>query len=332
MVSIPKLAKRLFSSEGKDIIWDEVTDIPGKLVNSLSNNMISIDNKDFINSLKTSVLVSGLNVGRSTLVSITSRLNEEERVHKMVPINHTDQTKILTRYVEYIKETSDSLCMSLLLYGMPGTGKTFFANIAAKECHNADIPYFYYRINSYSNMSYFDEDTWEREDENDKSVLIVVVDEIDRLIQTAPDSQQGQDKVDPEKELRKFLDKLNEIDKNILVIATTNHVEDISPQVKRSGRFDLKIKVNPWSPEVTAKYLEKNGLKLTNDVPSVNGGYLASDIQAWIKYNRLSNIASCDGVKLNIGNPYQEQEAERNQKKITRRKSTRKTANKKEID
>ncbi len=142
----------------------------------------------------------------------------------------------------------------VLLYGPPGTGKTLLAKALANE-----LDAHFRVINGPEIMSkYYGEsekqlrEIFEEAEKN--SPAIVFIDEIDSI---AP----SRDEVTGEAERRVVSQMLTLMDGlkgrgNVVVIAATNRPNSIDPALRRPGRFDREIAINPPSREGRREILD----------------------------------------------------------------------------
>ncbi len=126
----------------------------------------------------------------------------------------------------------------LLLYGEPGTGKTMLAEAMTGEIgadlisiSGSDI-YGKYLGESEDNIKLlFDEI------EKVNEPTIILLDEFDSII--SDDEHQARKEVAGE--FKRRMSALSEANSNVLIVATTNSLDNIDPALIRSGRFSHKI-------------------------------------------------------------------------------------------
>lgn len=144
---------------------------------------------------------------------------------------------------ESFRSWGSDLASGVLLVGPPGNGKTLIAKATAHESsahfivvNIADI------LNWYVGVA---EDRLRRlfgEARKRDGVTIILFDELDAL--------GGARKADSREWARNIVDALNqemggfEENENILVLGTTNRVEDVDPALRREGRFDIHVDVD----------------------------------------------------------------------------------------
>lgn len=114
----------------------------------------------------------------------------------------------------------------ILLYGIPGTGKTSLINMIASKATANDILVLYAHNISDLHLCM----VTIRQEEPDRKI-VVVLEDVDSIAE------------DYEEELLDLLDGSSTVD-NVVYIATTNYIDSLEPRlVKRPSRFDLKVEV-----------------------------------------------------------------------------------------
>lgn len=130
----------------------------------------------------------------------------------------------------------------VLLYGPPGTGKTYVSRALAGETE-----YTFLSVTASDVVSKWIGEAAQNIDdlfERAKAVqpCILFIDEIDAIAQ-----ERGQHMQNSEQQaVNELLNELTEIrDEEVVVIATTNRLDQLDPAVTRAGRIDEKIEVPP---------------------------------------------------------------------------------------
>ena len=125
----------------------------------------------------------------------------------------------------------------ILLFGSPGTGKTTIVKALAHK-YNRQI----LQLNM-ATIDTMDLNTLTTCINNDNNKFIVLMEDIDTLFLNRSDEFK---KVDREvvNKLLQFLDS-NNSPKDVIFIATTNHVQNLDEALIREGRFDLKVEIAP---------------------------------------------------------------------------------------
>ncbi len=176
----------------------------------------------------------------------------------------------------------------ILLYGIPGTGKTSLATALAT----------YYNYD----LIIVDMNTFDRLDVSmltncinaDTSKFIVLLEDIDTIFNTLnrEDSSQSADK-DEKKVINKLLQFLdsNSSPTDVIFIATTNHIEKLDSALTRSGRFDLIQSIDPVNKAVAHEMCKSFNVP-EEDIDSIireagdgiyNQSTLQADILAYFK-------------------------------------------------
>ena len=134
---------------------------------------------------------------------------------------------------------------NFILYGPPGTGKT---SLAIALANMADIPVFFASSSIFSDSKKL-ADMFRKANEMAPAIVVLERDTINELLSIMDGVQRGN---------------------NIMVIASTNHLEQIESGLLRSERFGRLIKVDYPTKEARAAFIhtfeEKYGFKLSDDV------------------------------------------------------------------
>ena len=179
----------------------------------------------------------------------------------------------------------------ILLWGPPGTGKTFISRKLAEESgmlfslvKPSDLGNIY--IHGSQSMI---ADLFTRSEElaakNNCGVLLVF-DEFDSLV-----PKRGvNDDNNQANEVAEFLTRLNDCaEKNVFVVATTNRIEAIDPAITRKGRMDEIIYVGLPDEEARKELFEIELLKRPHEdidtahIVDLTEGYSSSDISFIVK-------------------------------------------------
>lgn len=152
----------------------------------------------------------------------------------------TDETKQLFQDYGYLYKRS------ILMHGVPGTGKTCLVNrIAKKVVREGGIVFF----NPHPDLL---EDAYKiLNDTQPETNVVVIFEELDQLMRRS------------EGALLNILD--GEIQReNVIYLATTNFINQITPRIMRPGRFSSVVEVKYPNVEARAFYLNHKMGNLTS--------------------------------------------------------------------
>ena len=183
----------------------------------------------------------------------------------------------------------------VLLTGPPGTGKTLLAKAVATETDSA-----FYSIAGPEIMSkYYGESEKQIREIFDKaqknSPAIIFIDEIDSI---APKRGEGTDQTEKRivAQLLTIMDGLKSRGQ-IVVMAATNRPDDIDPALRRPGRFDRELRINPPREEGRKEILQihTRGMPLGKNVnfdelAMRTIGYVGADLEVLCKEAGLKSI------------------------------------------
>lgn len=207
------------------------------------------------------------------------------------------KNKLIRNFVEIVqnRELASQFNITppngILLWGPPGTGKTFISRKLAEESgllfsliKPSDLGNIY--IHGSQSMI---ADLFIRSEElaakNNCGVLLVF-DEFDSLVPmrgVKDDNNQAN-------EVAEFLTRLNDCaEKNVFVVATTNRIDAIDPAIIRKGRMDEVIYVGLPDRQARKELLEIELIKRPHEdidtelIVDLTKGYSASDISFIVK-------------------------------------------------
>ena len=183
----------------------------------------------------------------------------------------------------------------VLLTGPPGTGKTLLAKAVATETDST-----FYSIAGPEIMSkYFGEsekhlrDIFEQAEKNAPSIIFI--DEIDSI---APKRGEGIDQTE-KRIVAQILASMDGLKSRgqVVVMAATNRPDDIDEALRRPGRFDREIRINPPDESGRKEILRihTRGMPLDKDVNFDEIamkiiGYTGADIESLCKEAALKSI------------------------------------------
>lgn len=137
----------------------------------------------------------------------------------------------------------------LLLYGPPGCGKTFIVKRIA-----ALLGFNFIEVSPSTVASTYVHGTQEKvkkmfDEAKEKKPCLLFIDELEAFV---PNRNRQDLSFHYQAEVNEFLVQLNNAHKNsVFVVGATNHIKLIDDAIKRPGRFDLKIFVEP--PDIEAR-------------------------------------------------------------------------------
>lgn len=134
----------------------------------------------------------------------------------------------------------------ILIYGVPGTGKTMLANAFIEECGIASIV-----LRKTKTSSETLEDIYNAfKKAKALKECIILIDDIDKFSESSSEDCDDEAFV----AIQSGIDSVK--DENVLVIATANEYRKLPNSLRRSGRFDRKIRLNAPSKEDSRKIME----------------------------------------------------------------------------
>jgi len=213
--------------------------------------------------------------------------NEVELVREMV--------ELPMKHPEVFQKLGVGAPKGVLLTGPPGTGKTLLAKAVATETDSS-----FYSIAGPEIMSkyYGDSEKHLREifEKAEKtSPAIIFIDEIDSI---APKRGEGIDQTEKRivAQLLTLMDGLKSRGQ-VVVMAATNRPDDIDEALRRPGRFDRELKINPPDERGRKEILQihTRGMPLEKDVnfdeiAMKTIGYTGADIEVLCKEAALKSI------------------------------------------
>ena len=255
---------------------------------SPSNKIVKITPNTKINVSSKKVKDTPSRMPEVTYEDLGGLKKETEMIREMV------ETPM--RHPEVFRRLGIGAPKGVLLSGPPGTGKTLLAKAVASESESN----FYSIAGPEILNKYYGEtekqlrDIFEEAEKNAPSVIFI--DEIDSI---AP--KRGDIKGELEKRLVSQLLALMDGLKNrgqVVVMAATNRPEDLDPALRRPGRFDREIKINPPDRNGRKEILQihTRGMPLSEDVDleklsEKTLGYTGADIESLCKEAAMKSLA-----------------------------------------
>lgn len=287
--------------------------------------------------IKPSLVKEDKEIPHSPVIPIKNILSNNEvvtikrKVSPMENIVFPKKDEILEKIENFMNgeelyyKTSIPYKIGILLHGVHGTGKTSFALALA---HKYNIPI------SYLDLSFFDSDNpdlgtldsmlmplpqrqmyvgvvdsyryCQMFSQPDKSEYrIILIDEIDaQLSSNEMDVETDKSTKIVAKRLLRLLNALDSIGNGAIVIATTNHIECLTPKLIRSGRFDYIYELENLDKSDCYEMLKTRGIddpeKLLKDKTfPYNPSELEQDLISYIiKEHQLCNTHKIDIKEL----------------------------------
>jgi len=213
--------------------------------------------------------------------------NEVELVREMV--------ELPMKHPEVFEKLGVGAPKGVLLTGPPGTGKTLLAKAVATETDSAFFSIAGPEIMSkyYGESEKHVRDIFEQAEKNSPSIIFI--DEIDSI---APKRGEGIDQTEKRivAQLLTLMDGLKSRGQ-VVVMAATNRPEDIDQALRRPGRFDREIKINPPDELGRKEILQihTRGMPLDkdvdfNEIAIKTIGYTGADIEVLCKEAGLKSI------------------------------------------
>ena len=176
----------------------------------------------------------------------------------------------------------------VLLSGPPGTGKTLLAKAVASETESN-----FYSIAGPEILNKYYGETERQlreifEEANKNAPSVIFIDEIDSIAPKREDIK-GELEKRLVSQLLALMDGLNSRGQ-VVVMAATNRPDDIDPALRRPGRFDREIKINP--PDRNGRFeilqIHSRGMPFANDVnleklSEKTLGYTGADLEILCK-------------------------------------------------
>jgi transitional endoplasmic reticulum ATPase len=224
-------------------------------------------------------IVKEVETGRSLQVTYEDVGGLKEEIQKV-----REMIELPLRHPEIFEKLGVEAPKGILLYGLPGTGKTMLARAVATES-NAKL----FTIGGPEIMSKFYGESENRLREIFKQAKegapsIIFIDEIDSI---APkrDDVVGEMEKRIVSQLLSLMDGLKARGK-VIIIATTNRPNAIDPALRRPGRFDREIEIKVPNSEGRYEILQihTRHMPLTEDVDlkalaAKTHGYVGADLE-----------------------------------------------------
>src|SRR3989344_4497244 len=213
--------------------------------------------------------------------------NEIELIREMV--------ELPMKHPEVFQKLGVGAPKGVLLTGPPGTGKTLLAKAVATETDSSFFSIAGPEIMSkyYGESEKHIREIFEKAEKN--SPAIIFIDEIDSI---APKRGEGIDQTEKRivAQLLTIMDGLKSRGQ-VVVMAATNRPDDLDEALRRPGRFDRELRINPPDERGRKEILRihTRGMPLEKDVnfdeiASKAIGYTGADIEVLCKEAALKSI------------------------------------------
>ncbi len=302
-ITLSPLQEVRFSDDPTEYFHSKLLDIP-----LTQNQKIVID----VFGTRLSYIVSKTNPKEYIIVAPSTRIIVSETVHagdtRATGITYEDigglkneielireMVELPMKHPEVFQKLGVGAPKGVLLTGPPGTGKTLLAKAVATEIDSA----FFSIAGPEIVSKYFGEsekhlrDVFEQAEKNAPSIIFI--DEIDSI---APKRGEGIDQTEKRivAQLLTLMDGLKSRGQ-VVVMAATNRPDDIDEALRRPGRFDREIRINP--PDETSRKeilrIHTRGMPLDksvdfNEIAHKTIGYTGADIEVLCKEAALKSI------------------------------------------
>lgn len=191
--------------------------------------------------------------------------------------------EIQLKYSNLMEQMKIPPIRGILLYGPPGVGKTMMAKALAKTLNvklimlsGAEILY-----KGYEGAVNAVKEVFNRARENKPAILLL--DELDAIAPRRENLKSEASKV--VNQLLTEMDGIRSL-KEVVVIGTTNRIEDIDPALKRPGRFDriiyMPLPNKEEREDILQKYVGKEECKEVHcdKIAEMTEGYSGADLAA----------------------------------------------------
>jgi len=184
----------------------------------------------------------------------------------------------------------------VLLTGPPGTGKTLLAKAVATETDTKFISIAGPEIMSKYHGGSEENLRAKFEEAQKNSPAIIFIDEIDAI---APKRGESSDQAEKRvvAQLLTLMDGLNSRGQ-VVVMAATNRPDDLDEALRRPGRFDREIRINPPTEVGRRKILEIHSRKMPlsdkeailTEFSNKTIGYTGADLEVLVKEAALHSV------------------------------------------
>lgn len=186
---------------------------------------------------------------REKVRALTGFEKERNEIKMLANIIFSNGMKNTEKYMKFL-----NLNGNVLLFGKPGTGKTSICY----DCMLDNVSASCYQLNMSALISEklgktaqkVDEIFQEILNETKKYPVYLLIEEIEAFL---PNRRESKDLEDMKRALTIFMHYLDKTNPNLVIICTTNYVENLDPAIIR--RFSYKVEINNCSTEDIEKFL-----------------------------------------------------------------------------
>ncbi len=274
--------------KGQKLIFDVMGTHLHFVVTKVSpNQVVKVTNQTKVTISDTPAKADSMKIPEISYEDIGGLNDEVEAIREMV--------ELPMKHPEVFERLGIGAPKGVLLTGPPGTGKTLLAKAVASETDAQ-----FYSIAGPEVMSkYYGEsekhirDIFEEAQKSGPSVIFI--DEIDSI---APKRGEGKDQTEKRivSQLLTLMDGLRSRG-NLVVIAATNRPDDIDEALRRPGRFDRELRINPPNEQGRKEILQihTRGMPLAEDVDLDHLalktlGYTGADLEALCKEAAMKTL------------------------------------------
>ena len=206
-----------------------------------------------------------------------------------------EMVEIPMRHPEVFDRLGIGAPKGVLMTGPPGTGKTLLARAVAAETESSfhsiagpEIVSKYYGESEKQIRDVFEE-------ARNNAPAIIFIDEIDSI---APKRGESRDQTEKRivSQLLTLLDGLKERGQ-VVVMAATNRPDDIDEALRRPGRFDRELRINPPNEHGRREIIEihSRGMPIAADVDldelaERTNGYTGADLEVLCKEAAMKSL------------------------------------------
>ncbi len=168
----------------------------------------------------------------------------------------------------------------VLLAGTYGTGKTLLARKVARECVRTATTFIYIKHTSELPEAI--------QFARQYQPAVIFAEDIDRVMG-------GQDRTEDIDEVLNTLDGIDSKNTDIMVVLTTNHLDNINSAMLRPGRIDVLVEVTPPDAEAAARLIRVYGRDLVESgtlsrVGAELSGFIPAVIREVVERSKLVHI------------------------------------------